>query len=120
MNLVFRFATVLAALFVCAMSFAQGPAGVYYMTAGDQNTMWRAQGASTLGSWAMTHPGEYPIAVTSSVRTMGVGQGNQGSDYSLTGTFTGTSYTNPVNGSFYDGASNGTSNFALDYGAGVV
>lgn len=38
----------------------------------------------------MNHPGEYPIAVGSLIRTMGVGQGNQGLDYSLTGTFTGT------------------------------
>ena len=120
MKIGIHFAAVTAGLAFAASAIAQGPSGVYYMTAGDQGNIWRAQGNATLNSWTMNHGGEYPIAVTSSVRTLGVSTGGQGSDYSLTGTFTGTSYTNNASGNFYDGASNGTSNFALDYANGTV
>ena len=54
---------------------AQGPTGTYYLTAGDQGTNWMIQGttATSFAQNQTTNGGEYGIAVTSTVQTMGNG-----------------------------------------------
>jgi hypothetical protein len=115
---------------LCAAAQAQGPISPYYLTAGDEGMNWVVQGNAVVNSWAQAHPeegGEYAIAVSSTVRTLG--NGNQGfsgpshvgSEYTLGGVFTGTTYPYPVpNAAFYDGTTDGTHNYSVDYGNGGV
>jgi hypothetical protein len=112
----------------CFLSFvagaSAGPVSQYYLTAGDQGTNWVVQGTSVVNTWAQQHPanlGEYAIAVTSTVKTLGNGNCNGigcglGSQYTLGGTYTGTDYPYPpVIGSFYDSASDGVNNYLVDF-----
>lgn len=103
-----------------------GPLSPYYVTAGDQGNNWILQGnTATLFTQAQpSNGGEYAIAVTDTVKTLGNGNANDqqsGSQYTLGGTYTGVSYTYPVPGaSFYDGASDGRSNYSVDFLSGAV
>jgi hypothetical protein len=98
-----------------------GPISTYYLTAGDQGMIWAVQGNSVVNSWTQHfngNGGEYTIAIPSNIRTLGNGNSGQqgpGSGYTLGGAFNGNIYTYPVPGvSFYDGASDGTHNYAVD------
>ena len=114
---------------LCATSSGwAGPISQWYLTAGDQGTNWTAQGGSAT-SFAQQHPldgGEYAIAVTSNVKTLGNGNCSGsactlGSQYSLAGVYTGTDYLYPpLQASFYDGASDGSKIYSVDYSGGGV
>ncbi len=99
-----------------------GPISEYYLTAGDQGMNWVVQGAAVVRSWSQQHPsnrGEYALAVTDTIRTLG--NGNQGArgpgaEYTLAGVYTGTDYPYPpIDASFYDGATDGTNFYLVDY-----
>jgi hypothetical protein len=111
-----------ACLLGCAaVANSQGPVSAYYTVAGDQGMDWRMQGSNVLNSWSQVAGTEYPIAINGGiVKTTGPGQGNMGAGYSLTGADTGFRYTNPAAVSMYDGASDGTHNFGVDYSGGAV
>jgi hypothetical protein len=111
-----------ATLIGCAAgAAAQGPVSSYYLIAGDQRTDWRVQGTNVLNSWSQVVDTEYPVAINGGiVKTTGVGQGLTGAGYSLSGTDTGSRYTNPAPVGMYDGASDGTHNFGVDYSSGDV
>jgi hypothetical protein len=117
-----RLAVLAASLFGAASALA-GPTSALYLTAGDEGTNWIIQG-TTATSFAQAHTsvgGEYAIAVSGTVRTLGNGNCNGtacglGSQYSLAGVATGTSYTYPaLTASFYDGTTDGTHNYAVDF-----
>src|SRR5215207_4584606 len=123
------------AIISCA-AIAAGPTSAYYLTAGDQfltpgnpGMNWVVQGSSVINSWVQHHPeldGEYAIAVSNTVRTLGNGTFNHhhaGSEYTLAGVYTGTDFLYPSVGpnvAFYDGATNGSANFSVDYIGGGV
>ncbi|MBX9583940.1 MAG: PEP-CTERM sorting domain-containing protein [Gemmataceae bacterium] len=115
----------LAAAAVVGGAAQAGPIGPYYVTAGDQGTNWTLQGTSAT-SFAQAHPGnlgEYGIAVSGDVRTIGNGndQVNLGAQYTLAGVDTGTDYPYPLTGVlFYDGTTDGRYNYSVDYFAGLV
>jgi hypothetical protein len=108
-----------------------GPVSPYYLTAGDQGTNWVVQGSAVVNSFTQHHPedtGEYAIAVTDTIRTLGTGNvalgripPHPGSEYTLAGTYTGIDfpYPNPSN-AFFDGATDGRFNYSVDYYAGGV
>src|SRR2546430_10837732 len=102
-----------------------GPISTWYLTAGDQGTNWMIQGASA-SSFPQHHPenqGEYAVAVSGDVRTLGNGNTGSGlgSQYTLAGVYTGTDYAYPNTAlRFYDGATDGTYNYSVDYGSGAV
>jgi hypothetical protein len=93
-----------------------------YLTAGDQGTIWVLQNNGINNSWAMNSPTrEYPIAVAGDVRTIGGLDPEGGSQYTLGGTFTGTSYAWPGTiTSAWDGTTNGQNNFVVDFGTGAI
>jgi len=93
-----------------------------YLTAGDQHTIWVLQGTGVNRSWAMNAPNrEYPIAVGSTVRTLGGQAPETGSEYSLAGTWSGTSYAFPATiGSAWDGTTDNSHNYVVDFGNGTV
>jgi len=133
--------SVVARLCVVAFMIAwkpalAGPTSAYYLTAGDQfltpgnpGMNWVVQGDSVIDSWVQHHPeldGEYAIAVSGTVRTLGNGTFNRhhaGSEYTLAGVYTGTDFPYPPVGpnvAFYDGTTNGSANFSVDYIGGGV
>ena len=111
---------VLAAAAVWRTSAANAQTSVYYLTAGDDGVNFAFQNGAAINSWSQ-QTNEYPIAVTDTVRTLGPNSGDSGSQYTLGGTFTGTTYTNSApSGDFYDGTSDGTSNYSVDFDTGNV
>ncbi len=120
------FAIVLGLAALAGRAVAQGPIGTYYLTAGDQGTNWIIQG-TTATSFAQNQAadrGEYGIAVTSTVQTLGNGNAGEmglGSQYTLGGVYTGTNYAYPaVTASFYDGTTDGTHNYSVGFTDGLV
>lgn len=124
------FAASAALSLVSAGEAQAGPLSAYYLTAGDQGQNWVVQGAAVVNNWAQANPqefGEYAIAVTDAVRTLGNGgQGfggssHPGSEYTLGGVYTGVDYAYPVpDEAFYDGTSDGTFNYSVSYREGGV
>jgi hypothetical protein len=119
----------LAIAFAIAPTVAvAGPLSPYYVTAGDQGHNYILQGnTATLFNQAnAANGGEYAIAVTDTVRTLGNGNAGQhglGSQYTLAGVYTGVNYTYPASLSataFYDGTSDGRSNYSVDFLTGAV
>jgi hypothetical protein len=115
---------------VCVFLLGSGTAAAqtsaYYLSAGDQRTNVVVQGGTLLNFWTQANGaccGEYAIAVSGDVRTLANGntQNELGSQYTLGGTYTGTTYPYPVaDALFYDGATDGTHNYTVNYGNGDV
>src|SRR6476646_12028642 len=113
-----------------------GPVSPYYLTAGDQGLNFVVQG-NTITSFPQHHSasgGEYAIAVTDTMRTLGTGNvalgrmpPHAGSEYTVAGAdagvglYTGTDFPYPINSAgFFDGATDGRFNYAIAfYGGGV-
>lgn len=120
-----KMAAAVAAVLATTAAAQAGPISAYYLTAGDSGTNWILQGTSAI-SFPQAHPGnlgEYGIAVSGDVRTIGNGndQINLGAQYTLAGVYTGTDYPYPLSGAaFYDGTTDGTSNYSVDIGSGNV
>jgi hypothetical protein len=119
----------LAALGLAAAgpTHAQGPTSSLYLTDGDHNKNFIIQGntvTQTSQSGADPIGGEYAIAVSGDVRTLGngnPGDHGQGAGYNTVFTDTGTRYTYPASvGNFYDGTTDGTRNFSVDFNTGNV
>jgi len=110
------------AAMVSTVSAQNGPTSPYYVTAaGDQNTTTVLRGTVVVFQWAQLGLREYPIAVVDDVRTLGGSSGGIGARYALDGSDLGDRYRFPSGiGSCYDGATDGTSNYAVDFGNGGV
>ena len=116
---------------VATMLLASGSAGAqtgkYYLSAGDQRNMTVEQGGAVINQWTQANNacclGEYALAVSGDIRTLANGNNSSGlgSQYTLGGTYTGTTYPYPVSGAaFYDGTTDGTHNYSVDYHNGNV
>lgn len=103
-------------------AYAQGPTSNYFLTAGDDGNGWIAQGTNATSFGLQNN--EFAVAVNSTVRTLANGNTPSstvlGSEYTLGGVFTGTTYAYPANASFYDGTTDGTFNYSVDYSSGDV
>lgn len=100
-----------------ATAFA-GPLSDYYLVSGDQFRVDVVNGSSHVNSWA-TPDFEYPVAVNSTVRTLGANLGGTGREYSLGGVATGPVYTNVV-GTSYDSTTDGKHNYLISWDTGDV
>lgn len=116
---------VLALLVVGAMVsgvFADGPVSELYLTVllGATSEYDVVQGENINRTWA-AYDGDAALAVNQTVRGFGCNSGRSGGEFQLDGTLTGTIYTNNVSGSyFYDGTTDGTFNYTVDYLTGDV
>ena len=134
-NRTLRVGAAFAVLFCSASATASAQTGKYYLMDGDSQTGYIASGGSVLSSFRQANNGiggglgEYALAVSGgSIRSLANGNcgsgtcaNGLGSQYNLSGTYTGTTYAYPVAGAcFYDGASDGTSNYSVDYCKGGV
>lgn len=115
MKIGFLIGTAMTAL--ASSALAHGPEGYYYIASGDQQRIDVLHGHDIDRTWN-TPDFEYPIVVTSTVKTYGTGEGNVGREYTLNGVATGTTYTNTGTGTFYDGATDGRSNYAINWDNG--
>ena len=84
------------------------------------NGLYAIQGGAVTSSFTSSSSA-YALAVGSTIRTLGACCNISGTEYTLGGTVVGTTATN-TNSSygFYDGTSDGTSNYAVGYGSGQV
>lgn len=114
-----RLALLLSACGVC-LPLIGGPISTYYLTDGDSRTNWIILG-NTAQSYSQHNPaGEYPLAVSGlQVRTLSM-PGSGGSLYDLGFTYLGTDYSSPGGYAFYDGTSDGTYNYSVDFSTGAV
>jgi hypothetical protein len=122
-----QYATITNFDIVTGTQYAPGPVSPFYITAGQQGIVAVTQVADVKFTFNEHHPdtpGQYAIAVLDTVRIMGAfleGNYTVGSEYSLEGVFTGHDFPFAVQGAgFWDGASDGTHNYAVDYNNGGV
>jgi hypothetical protein len=114
--------TVAACLLVSSVAVA-GPNRRLYATAPGLDKIYVFGGNHIISSWAKLHPGESPIAVMDTVRTSNQGYqdpeggGPGGAEYTLSGTPTGATY--PGYWEFYDGTTDGTYNYSVNYNGNV-
>jgi hypothetical protein len=103
---------------------AAGPVSEYYLTAGSPSSRLVAvQGGSIVFDNAMapTSQQQYPIAVGSTVRTLGYNATYTGGEYTLAGVPTGATYAYPgVPTGMYDGTTDGTFNYAWNFDTGAA
>ena len=80
------------------------------------------QGGAQTNFWAHANNGQYdlPIAVSGDVRTTGYQPGQPGAQYTLSGTYTGTTSANTWSESSYDGTTDGRSNYTVGFASGSV
>jgi hypothetical protein len=100
-----------------------GPASPYYLMDGHGH-LDIVQGSSVLLSSPVVYASESPIAVDTSVRTIGYyNLATQGAQYTLAGVPTGTNYTRPAAldpSLTYDGTSDGAHNYTVGANNGRV
>lgn len=116
-----RFLWALSIVAVLGGAAQAGPTSDLYLTAGDNGNKgknWLVQGTSTT-MFSQAHRNEYAIAVSGDVRTTGTSDGNLGAQYTLGGVSTGVDYAATV-GYVYDGTTDGTVNYSVDYITGLV
>src|SRR5438270_407084 len=92
--------TIVAILLAATRADAAGPVSKLYLTAGDQQMIWVVQGTSVVNSWTEHFQHEYTLA----------------------GAFTGNTYPYPLGPgtNLYDGTTDTTSNYGVDYNTGNV
>jgi hypothetical protein len=101
-----------------------GPTSTYYLTDGDSRQLVIVSGAGyTVKNYASGAQSEYPVAVNGSIYTAGGRSFDQpGSVYDLAGNFlrAGGAWTLGTTDSFWDGTTDGTFNYAYNFGQGGV
>src|SRR5437588_1931825 len=114
--------TIVAILLAATGADAAGPVSKLYLTAGDQQMIWVVQGTSVVNSWTEHFQHEYALEVSNTIRTLGRNTGEFGSEYTLAGAFTGNTYPYPLGPgtNLYDGTTDTTSNYGVDYNTGNV
>ena len=85
-----------------------GPASTYYVS--DGTTMFQVQGLNVLSSWTVSG---LPAAIDTNIRTNGRDDTQPGAQYSLSGTATGTAYTNNTGTSIWDGTTDTVHNYTV-------
>ena len=119
----YRMGKLVLAATLMASAGAGAQSSRLYVTAGDNGLNSVLQGGAVVQQFSQ-QSNEYAIAVYGDVRTLYNGNpGNRGvgAQYTLGGTFTGTTYAYPVGAAlFYDGTTDGNYNYSVDYGSGDV
>ena len=127
-------AVVVVGLFAASAANADvlttGPTSTLYITDYENgpSVLWTVQGGTgVITGTQMAGASDTAIAVTSTIKTLALnlntGLTTTGYQYTLNGAFTGTTYPAPAavqNAAFFDGASDGTNNYAVDAIAGTV
>jgi hypothetical protein len=98
------------------------PQSALYVIASD--TIFVVQNGRVIRSWRVHGFDEGAIAVSGTVRTLGDWSGTlPGSEYTLSGQFTGTTYSYPLldpRTNLYDGTTDGVHNYSVEYSNAIV
>ena len=96
-----------------------GPSSKLYITIWCNKGMATLQGTNILNTWSTRGYREISIAVTDTIKTFGHHNGNYGAEYTLDGSFTGSTYTKGTGGGTYthDGTTDGQYFYTADYGS---
>jgi hypothetical protein len=108
-----------AALVLASLAtIADAQVSEYYLVAGDQRTFFILQGGAVTLSWRVavgTGTHQYPLAVTTTVRTMGADVGWTGAEYDLIGNDLTIRYTHPPGPIYaWDGTTDGLFHYTID------
>lgn len=100
---------------------ASGPLSQYFLTTSDgYDKLYAVQGENVTLN-ATTGPGQYALAVSTTVKILGVNASTSGKEYTMRGVPTGTTYSNTVAGAlFADGTTDGVHNYAWSFNNGVA
>jgi hypothetical protein len=114
-----RSAVSTAALLLASFAtIADAQVSEYYLVAGDQRTFFILQGGVVTLSWRIavgTGTHQYPIVVTTTVRTMGADVGWTGAEYDLIGNDLTIRYTHPPGPIYaWDGTTDGLFHYTID------
>jgi len=113
---------ILACFFYCSTVSAiiitpSGPKSELYVTLWQNAGIAVVQGNTIVRSWANSGNLEIAISVTDKVRTLGHYSSGTGAEYTLDGTFTGTTFGTTTS-YFHDGASDGQYSYAILWNTG--
>jgi hypothetical protein len=99
-----------------------GPISALYLVSGDQSQVEVVQGNAVISTFSIQGGGQYPVGVSGgTLRTLGDSGTTAGAQYTTAGVATGATDTSTLpSGGYYDGASNGTSNFTVNFITGNV
>ncbi|HZW09831.1 MAG TPA: GC-type dockerin domain-anchored protein [Phycisphaerales bacterium] len=103
---------------VAAASVAAGQTSELYINQYDNRGMVVVQGGGVVRSWDTVNPGETALAVADTVRTAGnywFGNNATGAEYNLSGSPLGPTYTIIGGGNWFDGATDGRFNYAVQH-----
>lgn len=107
--------------------YQAGPISPYYITSGQQGLTSVVQFDALVNAWIQqipNFPGQYPISVLDTVRIMGSvmdSYSSTGSEYTRGGVWTGRNFPLALpRASFWDGATDGTYNYSVDFNNGGV
>jgi hypothetical protein len=101
--------SLIAAGLLATTAMAQGPSSEYYITDGGSGLLSVVQGTTVVRSWTQRDT-VMPIAVTNTIKTYIQYGGQFGSEYDLSGNWTGTDYPDVgPPGQNVDGATDGVS-----------
>ncbi len=116
-------ASVAALVLCCIPTIADAQVSEYYLVAGDQSMFHILQGGVVRLSWSTavgTSSHQYPLAVTTTVRTMGTDVGWTGAEYDLIGNDLTTRYVHPPGPIYaWDGTTDGLSHYTIDSSGNV-
>ncbi len=97
-----------------------GPTSKMYFTLWDNVGLGILQGSNVIKTWAPSAYREIAISVTDKIHTTGHLTGTSGAEYTLSGTFTGTTYSISNVLGHHDGATDGQYNYAISWTTGSL
>lgn len=102
--------------FSLAPIVSAGPISELYLVAWQNGGVYVFQGNSFVRSWGTSASSDLAIAVNTTVRTAGYYYSSTyGAEYTLAGSFTGTTYPVIPSLGFHDGTTDGTYNYAISW-----
>lgn len=102
-----------------ASILSAGPISELYLVAWNNGGIKVFQGNSFVRSWATSASNELAISVSSTVRTYAY-QSGYGAEYTLSGSYTGTTYANVLSLNLHDATTDGTYIYAMNWSGNNV
>jgi hypothetical protein len=113
-----------AAIVAVGAGAASAQTGTMYLL-GNQNgggtsNTYVIQGGALVNTFSRNTASESCPAINGTIRTYGTSPGQSGAEYDLLGAPQGPTYPNNGQGDFYDGTTDGTHNYGMQYSSGTV
>ena len=106
---------IIVFLLLLCISIQAGPLNEYYVTDWCNGGISVIQGNEIIKHWNTNASNDIAIVVDDTIRTYGHRVGDYGAQYSLDGTYLGTTYTNNIANRFLDATTDGEYIYAWNY-----